>query len=81
MWLDVFVDAKGQPLAAYQFELSAPRDQITIVGIENGIRKGYNEYTSSEVGSHRLKEHLLEEPANRLRFRTIVTAAPSTSFP
>ncbi len=43
VWLDVFVDSKGQPLAAYQFELSAPRGQITIVGIENGTHPAYRE--------------------------------------
>jgi hypothetical protein len=42
-WIDVYVDAKGAPLAAYQFELSAPRDQISIAGIEGGEHAAFEE--------------------------------------
>ncbi|MBB6429480.1 hypothetical protein [Algisphaera agarilytica] len=32
----VVIDPQGQPLAAYQFELSSPNAELTIVGLENG---------------------------------------------
>ena len=34
--VDVFIDAKDQPLAAYQFELAAEKGEVKIVGIEGG---------------------------------------------
>jgi hypothetical protein len=34
--LDVYVDAKDQPLAAYQLELAAEKGNVKIVGIEGG---------------------------------------------
>ena len=43
VWLDIYVDPHGTSLAAYQFELSAPRGQITIVGIENGTHPAFRE--------------------------------------
>jgi hypothetical protein len=35
-YLDVYIDSKDQPLAAYQFELAAERGDVKIVGIEGG---------------------------------------------
>ncbi len=34
--VDVFIDTKDQPLAAYQFELAAEKGDVKIVGIEGG---------------------------------------------
>lgn len=35
-YVDVLIDAKDQPLAAYQFELAAEKGDVKIVGIEGG---------------------------------------------
>ena len=35
-WIDVFIDAKQAPLAAYTFELAGAKGRMAIVGIENG---------------------------------------------
>lgn len=35
-YVDVFIDSKDQPLAAYQFELAAEKGDVKIVGIEGG---------------------------------------------
>lgn len=43
MWIDVYVDAKDQPLAAYQFELAAKGDRLKIVGIEGGEHAAFVE--------------------------------------
>jgi hypothetical protein len=42
-YIDAFVDAGGTPLAAYQLELSAPRDRVKIVGIEGGEHTAFKE--------------------------------------
>src|SRR4051812_33346694 len=34
--VDLFIDPKGQPLAAYQLEFAAETSQISLVGIEAG---------------------------------------------
>ncbi len=39
--LNVFIDAQDRPLAAYQFELTAPPSQFTIVGVEGGEHKAF----------------------------------------
>jgi hypothetical protein len=43
MWIDIFVDAKDQPLAASQFELAAKADAVKIVGIEGGEHPAFRE--------------------------------------
>jgi hypothetical protein len=35
-WLDVYIDSKARPLAAYQFELKATGPDVRIVGIQGG---------------------------------------------
>ena len=42
-WVDVYIDPKGQPLAAYQFELTAHRPGVTLVGVEGGEHPAYAE--------------------------------------
>lgn len=39
-YLDVFIDTHGKPLAAYQFELVAPKG-VQLVGIEGGEHKAF----------------------------------------
>ena len=39
-YLDVFIDTQGAPLAAYQFELVAPKG-VQLVGIEGGEHKAF----------------------------------------
>lgn len=34
--IDILIDPQGEPLAAYQFELIAPSDTVTLVGVEGG---------------------------------------------
>ncbi len=39
-YVDVFIDTHGQPLAAYQFELRAPKG-VQLVGIEGGEHQAF----------------------------------------
>ncbi|MEM1107692.1 MAG: hypothetical protein AAGH99_03280 [Planctomycetota bacterium] len=39
----IVIDPQGQPLAAYQFELSSPNAELTIVGLENGEHPAFAE--------------------------------------
>jgi hypothetical protein len=41
--LDIFVDSGATPLAAYQFELSASKGEIQIVGVEGGEHPAFAE--------------------------------------
>ena len=41
--VDVYVDSGNQPLAAWQFELSARRGRFTIVGVEGGEHPAFHE--------------------------------------
>ena len=41
--LDVYIDANGAALAAYQFELVAEAGQVAIVGIEGGEHAAFKE--------------------------------------
>ena len=41
--VDVYVDSRDQPLAAYQFELAAETGEIKIVGIEGGEHPAFRE--------------------------------------
>ncbi len=43
VYVDVFIDAGDQPLAAYQFELSAAQGEIKIVGVEGGDHPAFAE--------------------------------------
>lgn len=40
--VDVFIDTKGKPLAAYQFELSSEAGDIKIVGVEGGGHEAFS---------------------------------------
>ena len=42
-WVDVTVDAKDAPLAAYQFEFAAETGTIRIVGVEGGEHAAFRE--------------------------------------
>ena len=42
-YLDVFIDAHGSSLAAYQFELRATSGDVKLVGIEGGEHKAFAE--------------------------------------
>jgi hypothetical protein len=42
-WVDAFIDPLGQPLAAYQFELTAEGADVTLVGVEGGEHPAYVE--------------------------------------
>lgn len=39
----VYIDPMGEPMAAYQFELSAENAQLTVVGLENGGHPAFAE--------------------------------------
>jgi hypothetical protein len=41
--VNVYIDPKGQPLAAYQFELMAQGAGVTLVGVEGGEHPAYAE--------------------------------------
>lgn len=54
--VQVVIDPQGQPLAAYQFELSSPSAQLTIVGLENGSHPAFADapfYDTAAVASGR----------------------------
>ena len=40
---DVFVDSGSQPLAAYQIEITAPKETVKIAGIEGGEAQAFRE--------------------------------------
>jgi hypothetical protein len=40
--VDIYVDSKAQPLAAYQLEFSAPKGRVKIAGIEGGEHPAFN---------------------------------------
>ena len=42
-FVDVYVDSKDQPLAAYQFELTAQGPGVTLVGVEGGDAPAFAE--------------------------------------
>jgi hypothetical protein len=42
-FVDAYIDPKGQPLAAYQFELTAHGADVTLVGVEGGEHPAYVE--------------------------------------
>lgn len=42
-WVDVFIDSADQPLAAYQFELTAATGAFQIVGVEGGEHPAFAE--------------------------------------
>lgn len=42
-YVDVYIDSGRSPLAAYQFELTADRGKITIVGVEGGEHTAFTE--------------------------------------
>jgi hypothetical protein len=41
--VDVYVDSGAQPLAAYQFELTAKKAKVAIVGVEGGEHPAFKE--------------------------------------
>ena len=41
--LHIYLDTDNQKLAAYQFELSAVKGQVKIVGVEGGYHKAFSE--------------------------------------
>ena len=43
MYVDVYVDAAEQPLAAYQFELAAKPERVKIVGLEGGEHQAFRQ--------------------------------------
>jgi hypothetical protein len=42
-WIDAYIDPKGIPLAAYQFELTAQGAGVTLAGVEGGEHPAYAE--------------------------------------
>lgn len=40
-YVDIIIDPKGQPLAAWQFEFTAEVGQISLVGVEGGDAAAY----------------------------------------
>lgn len=42
-WVDAYIDPKGVPLAAYQFELKSQQPAVTLVGVEGGEHPAFAE--------------------------------------
>jgi len=42
-WVNVFIDSKEKPLAAYQFELTAKSGDVKIAGVEGGEHPAFKE--------------------------------------
>ena len=56
-YVDVYVDSGQSPLAAYQFELSVSKGEITIVGVEGGEHAAFAEppyYDTAALQSDRI---------------------------
>jgi hypothetical protein len=54
--LDIYVDPRGVPLGAYQFELREARGRMTVVGLENGEHPAFAQppfYDASAVAAGR----------------------------
>lgn len=43
VWVDAYIDPRGQPLAAYQFELRAQGADVTLVGVEGGEHPAFTQ--------------------------------------
>ena len=55
--VDLFVDPRGQPLAAYQLEFLADPARVTLVGIEGGEHRAYQQppyYDPKALSGHRV---------------------------
>ena len=56
-YVDIFVDSAGQPLAAYQCEITATAGDVTLVGIEGGEHAAFKEppyYDPKALGQKRI---------------------------
>ena len=56
-YVDVYIDSGRSPLAAYQFELSVSKGEITIVGVEGGEHAAFAEppyYDTAALQSDRI---------------------------
>ena len=42
-WVDAYIDPRGEPLAAYQFELKSEGADVTLAGVEGGEHSAYVE--------------------------------------
>jgi len=42
-WVDAYIDPKGVPLAAYQFELKSDQPGVMLVGVEGGQHPAFAE--------------------------------------
>ena len=55
--IDVMIDPKGQPLAAYQLEFVADAHRVKLVGVEGGDHAAYREppyYDPAALSRHRM---------------------------
>src|SRR3954471_16138276 len=56
--VDLFIDPKGQPLAAYQLEFTAETGRISLVGVESGEPGPYAKrppyYDPAALAGHRI---------------------------
>jgi hypothetical protein len=55
--VDVYVDPQGEPLGAYQVEISDPSGVAQVVGIEGGDHPAYSEppyYDPAALNAHRI---------------------------
>jgi len=78
--LDVYIDA-AQPLAAWQFELSAPNVSMTVVGVENGDSEAFGDapyYDREAIQGGRADRIIVADystskslPSGRFRLATI----------
>ena len=73
--VDVFIDPKGQPLAAYQVEFAAEPGHISLVGVEAGEGGPYAKrppyYDPAALTGHRiiLGDYTLDPAAPKMRTR------------
>ena len=73
--VDVFIDPKGQPLAAYQLEFAAETGRISLVGVESGESGPYAKrppyYDPAALAGHRiiLGDYTLDPAAPKTKTR------------
>lgn len=73
--VDVFIDPRGQPLAAYQLEFTAETGRISLVGVEAGESGPYAKrppyYDAAALAGHRiiLGDYTLDSAAPKTKTR------------
>jgi hypothetical protein len=88
VFVHAYIDPKGQPLAAYQFELTAQGSDVTLVGVEGGEHPAFadpayydpkaNAQNRIVIAAFNTGDNL---PRTRTRVATIMLRVTGTQVP